>query len=174
MNAATDPTRQFLRHTVATLAYRGGKVLRDAPDSFALFRVGETTRTPSQILAHIGDLLDWALSQATGNEQWNDATPLPWQHEVERFYDAVNALDTFLASDVALGRPCEQIFQGPVTDGLAHFGQLAMLRRLAGHPVRGENYAVAEIERGRVGPQQSANRMEFDRENATGRILFVG
>ena len=174
MNAATDPTREFLRHTIATLAYRGGKVLREAPDNFASFRAGETTRTPSQILAHIGDLLDWALSQATGNEQWNDATPSSWEQEIERFYARVNALDTFLASDVALARPCEQIFQGAVADALAHFGQLAMLRRLAGQPVRGENYAVAEIERGRVGRQQSPGRMEFDRENATGRILFNG
>lgn len=174
MNETTDPTRQFLRHTVATLAYRGGKVLRDAPDNYPSFRAGETTRTPSQILAHVGDLLDWALSQATGNERWNDATPLPWEQEVERFYNALNALDACLASDVPLGRSCVQIFQGPVADALAHFGQLAMLRRLAGQPVRGENYAVAEIELGRVGPQQSATRMEFDRENATGRILLIG
>lgn len=174
MNATPDPKREFLRHAVATLAYRGGKVLRDVPDGFASFRAGETTRTPSQILAHVGDLLDWALSLATGNEKWNDATPLPWEQEVARFYGALNALDTCLASDAPLGRPCEQIFQGPVADALAHVGQLAMLRRLAGQPVRGENYAVAEIELGRVGPQQSAKRREFDRENATGRILFMG
>jgi hypothetical protein len=174
MNGASDPSRQFLRHTLATLAYRGGKVLRGAPEDFASFRAGETTRTPSQVLAHIGDLLDWALSQATGHEQWNDAMPLPWEQEVERFHDRARALDTFLASDVALGRPCEQLFQGAVADALAHVGQLAMLRRLAGQPVRGENYAVAEIERGRVSPQQSPPRMEFDREDATGRILLIG
>jgi hypothetical protein len=172
MNATADPTRQFLRHTIATLAYRGSKIVNDAPDSFASFRSGETTRTPAQILAHIGDLLDWALSQATGSERWNDAPPLPWQQEVVRFYAALSALDAYLASDAALGRPCEQMFQGPVADALAHFGQLAMLRRLAGQPVRGENYAVAEIERGRVGREQSEKRMEFDREDATGRIVF--
>lgn len=174
MNATADSPRQFLRHAIATLAYRGGKILRDAPGNFASFRAGETTRTPSQILAHIGDLLDWALSQAAGSEKWNDAIPLPWDQEVARFYDALHALDAYLASDAALGRPCEQIFQGPVADALAHFGQLAMLRRLAGQAVRGENYAVAEIERGHIGRQQSAKRMEFDRENATGRILFNG
>jgi hypothetical protein len=174
MNARTDLKREFLRHPVATLAYRGGKVLRDAPDNFPSFRAGETTRTPSQILAHVGDLLDWALSLATGNEKWNDAMPLPWEQEVARFYGALNALDACLASDAVPGRPCEQIFQGPVADALAHVGQLAMLRRLAGQPVRGENYAAAEIELGRVGPQQSAKRMEFDRENATGRIVLLG
>jgi hypothetical protein len=156
------------------LAYRGGKVLRDVPDDFASFRVSETTRTPLRILAHVSDLLDWAVSLVTGKEEWHDATPLPWRQEVARFYNALTTRDTRLASDAALGRPCEQIFQGPVADALAHFGQLAMLRRLAGQPVRGENYATAEIALGRVGPQQSAKRMEFDRENATGRILFMG
>jgi hypothetical protein len=173
MNATSDSRRQFLRHAIATLAYRGSKVLSDAPDNFPSFLAGATTRTPSQILAHVGDLLDWALSQATGNERWNDTTPLPWEQEVARFYTALNALDTCLAGDAELACSCERIFQGPVADALAHFGQLAMLRRLAGQPVRGENYAVAEIGLGRVGREQSAKRMEFDRENATGRILFI-
>lgn len=173
MSSTGDPERHFLRHSIATLAYRGGKVLRDAPDNFASFRAGDSTRTPLQILAHVGDLLDWALSQATGNERWNDAAPLPWDEEVARFYNGLNALDTCLESNGTLGCPCEQIFQGPVADALAHFGQLAMLRRLAGEPVRGENYAIADVEAGRVGPQQAAPRMEFERENAFGRILPV-
>ena len=174
MTVKTDAKREFLRHAVATLAYRAGKVLRDVPDNFATFRVGETTRTPVQILAHVGDLLDWAASLAAGKEEWHDATPLPWGQEVARFYDGLSTLDSCLAADAPLGRPCEQIFQGPVADALAHVGQLAMLRRFAGQPVRGENYAAAQIEPGRVGFQQSVTRMEFDRENATGRILFNG
>jgi hypothetical protein len=36
------------------------------------------------------------------------------------------------------------------------------LRRLASAPVRGENYFKAEIVAGRVGPEQSSNRVEFD------------
>lgn len=170
----SDPTRRFLRHAVATVAYRGGKVLRDAPTNFASLQVGQTTRTPAQILAHVGDLLEWALSQATGHERWSDTPPLPWDEEVARFHATLNAFDRYLASDAPLGRPCEQLFQGPVADALTHVGQLAMLRRLAGEPVRGENYAVADIAAGRVGPQQTAGRMEFDREGHTGPILFPG
>lgn len=30
--------REFLRHTIATLAYRCFKTLRDAPEDFALFK----------------------------------------------------------------------------------------------------------------------------------------
>ncbi len=167
-----DPKRELLRHTVATLAYRCGKTLRDAPESFATFQIGETTRTPSQILAHIGDLLDWALSLAEGEQKWNDSTPLPWEQEVARFFDAMKKFDDDLTSDAPLGRPCEKIFQGPIADALTHVGQLAMLRRLAGSSVRGENYHRVEIEIGHVGPEQSNKRMEFDRENETGKIIF--
>jgi hypothetical protein len=162
MDNLTDSKRELLRHTVSTLAYRAGKTLRDAPDGFESLRVGETTRTPVQILAHMGDLFDWALSLAIGDQKWNDSTPLPWEQEVARFFKAVKRFDDYLASDAALGRACERIFQGPIADALTHVGQLAMLRRLAGDRVRGENYFKAEIEVGRVGLAQSAKRQEFD------------
>ncbi|MCG6954866.1 MAG: hypothetical protein LJF04_02655 [Gemmatimonadetes bacterium] len=154
--------RQLLRHTLATLAYRGGKALRDAPDSFASLRVGGATRTPVEILAHIGDLMAWALTQAKGEERWVESTPGPWDDEVRRFYERIAALDAYLAAEAPLGQGCGRIFQGAVADALTHVGQLTMLRRLGGSPVRGENYNRAEIQVGRVGPHQSAPRREFD------------
>lgn len=160
--AAVDPGRPLLRHTVATLAYRGGKALRGAPDGFAEFRVSETTRTPGQILAHLGDLFDWALSLAKGKHEWHDSAPLPWNEGVQRFFAALRALDAYLASDLPLGFSAEKLFQGPIADALTHVGQIAMIRRLAGAPVRGENYFRADIVRGRVGPEQSAPVREFD------------
>jgi hypothetical protein len=153
--------RQMLRHTVATLAYRGGKAVSDAPASFADLRVGDRTRTPVQILAHIGDLLDWALWLAKGEHRWHDSAPLPWPQEVERFFAALERFDAYLASDAPLGWPAERIFQGPIADALTHVGQLTMLRGLGGAPVRGENYARAEISAGRVGAEQSMVRVEF-------------
>ncbi|MGH7496999.1 MAG: hypothetical protein ACREOO_32010 [bacterium] len=162
MNTTTDLKRELLRHTVATLAYRGGKTLRDAPQDFAAFRIGEATRTPAQILAHIGDLLDWAFSLAEGEQKWHDSKPLPWEQEIARFFAGLKRLDDFLASTAPMARTCEKIFQGPIADALTHVGQIAMLRRLAGSPVRGENYHKAEIEAGRVGPEQSEKRAEFD------------
>lgn len=152
----------LMRHTVATLAYRGGKTLRDAPENFAAFRLGERTRTPGEILAHINDVLDWAYWLAQGQHKWRDSTPLPWEQEVARFFDALKRLDEYLASEAPLGFPLERLFQGPVADVLTHIGQLAMLRRLAGRPVRGENYFKAEIEIGRLGPDQSEKRVELE------------
>ncbi len=157
-----DPKSQLLRHMVATLAYRGGKVLRNTPPSFDSFRVGKTSRTPAQIFAHIGDLLDWALLLAKGEHVWHDSTPIPWDQEVRRFFEALKKLDDYLASDLPLGSPAEKLFQGPIADALTHVGQIAMLRRLAGSPVRGESYLKADITEGRVGPEQSPPAFEFD------------
>lgn len=158
----SDSGRQLLRHTVATLAYRGGKALRGAPEEFANFRIGEKTRTPGQILAHLGDLLDWALSMAKGNEEWHNSEKLSWKEGTERFHASLEALDEFLASKKPLAAPPERLFQGAIADSLTHVGQIAMLRRLAGTPIRGENYSKAEIVAGRVGAKQAAPRREFN------------
>jgi hypothetical protein len=154
-----DPKRELLRHALATLAYRGAKPLRDAPASFADF--SGAGRTPAQILAHLGDLLDWALSMADGSRQWHDSKPLPWNEESQRFFAALKKFDDFLATAETLRAPVEKLFQGPVADALTHVGQLAMMRRLAGVPIQGENYYAAGIEVGRVGPDQAAPKRAF-------------
>jgi hypothetical protein len=157
-----DQKRQMLRHTVATLAYRGAKAVHGAPESFASFKSSETTRTPAQILAHIGDLLDWALSIAKGAEAWNNSEPLEWTEEIGRFHTALESFDNFLASDAELSGTCERLFQGAIADALTHVGQLTILRRMAGAPIKGENYSSAKIEAGRVGADQETPKREFD------------
>jgi hypothetical protein len=154
--------RELLRHAVATLAYRAGKALRDAPATFADFEVAPGTRTPVQIVAHMGDLFDWALYLARGHHTWHESTPQPWDQEVARFFAALGAFDAYLASDQQLGWSAERLFQGPVADALTHTGQLTMLRRLGGAPVHGENYAKATIVAGAVGLTQAAPIYEFD------------
>jgi hypothetical protein len=158
----SDDSRQLLRHTLATLAYRAGKAVRGASEGFASFRAAPSSRTPAQILAHMGDLMDWGLNMARGEKKWTDSAPLAWNNEIKRFFAAVKGFDDFLASDAALSTSVEKLFQGPVADALQHTGQLTMLRRLAGEPIKGENYFVAEIAAGRVGLTQAAPRREFD------------
>src|SRR5690349_5523211 len=123
---STGTARQMLRHTVATLAYRAAKSLRDAPQWFATFSSGENGRTPVQILAHMGDLFDWALALSKGEHTWHDAAPLSWPEEVQRFFQAVQAFDDYLASDQPLGTTQEKLFQGPIADALNHTGQINM------------------------------------------------
>jgi len=159
--SSSDSSRQFLRHTVATLAYRACKAVTGAPDTFGEFHASPDTRTPGQILAHIGDLLDWGLSMARGQQQWSDSSPLPWREERHRFFAALEALDDYLTSEEQLHVPAEKLFQAPIADALTHIGQIAMLRRLAATPVRAENYSAAKIAVGIVGPDQPAPVQEF-------------
>ena len=153
--------RELLRHCLATIAYRASKVVRDVPDSFADFQAGENARTPVQILVHVGDLFDWGLSMAKGEPAWRDSKPLPWADEVKRFFASLKAFDDYLSDDGVLHASPEKLFQGPVSDSLNHIGQIAMLRRLAGFPIKGENYFKADIAAGQVGPDQPAPRREF-------------
>jgi hypothetical protein len=152
----------MLRHALATLAYRGGKAVRGAPEGFASFVPAPGSRTPAQVLAHVGDLLDWTVHLCRGAQVWRDSEPLPWPDEVARFHAGLAAVDALLAGEAPLGTSVERLFQGPIADALTHVGQLTMLRRMFGSPVRGENYAKAEIVAGRVGPEQASPRREFD------------
>lgn len=156
-----DPARQLLRHALATLAYRGGKTIRDAPENFSVFSCGGGCRSAGQILAHIGDLLDWSISIASGNQQWHQSKPQSWNDDVKRFYAALAAFDAYLASEKLLQAPVGKLLQGPIADALTHVGQIAILRRLANSPVKGEDYFSAEIAIGRVGPKQAAPKFEF-------------
>src|SRR5689334_18703641 len=158
MNATGDAKRDLLRHTVATLAYRCGKSLQNAPPSFATFRASETSRTPIEIVAHVCDLFTWACHMADGEFIWVGHDTGTWEEEVAQFFALLKRFDERLASDSPLGYSAEILFQGPIADALTHTGQLTMLRRMAGSPIRGESYARAEIEIGRVGAEQSANR----------------
>jgi hypothetical protein len=154
-----DEKRELLRHTLATVAYRAARALEGAPDHFAGFSAAG--RLPVQILAHMGDLFDWALSMAMGQERWRDTQPRTWAEEKQRFFESLQTFDAFLATGGPLHAPVEQLFQGPVADALTHVGQLAMLRRLSGSPTRGENFFVADIKAGQVGAEQPAPLKKF-------------
>ncbi len=162
MKSEQDAYRAFLRHALATLAYRGAKAIRGAPASFAEFRAAPGSSSPMDILRHVGDLLEWALRIAQGDAKWRAAGPVQWEEESRRFFTGLSALDEYLASDKPLAYPPQQIFQGAVADALTHAGQLAMLRRLSGSPIKGENYFLADIVVGRVGPEQTPAKREFD------------
>ena len=165
MPSRQPPTAtELLRHALATIAYRGGKALKDAPAEFAAFRASEDagTRTPLEILAHLGDLFEWGVSLADGTHVWKPATPVSWEEQVERFFATLERFDHRLASPKPLDCWPEKLFQGPIADALTHIGQIAMLRRMMGRPVRGENYFKAQISAGRVGKEQAKPRVEFE------------
>ncbi|MGH9387373.1 MAG: hypothetical protein ACRD2N_24170 [Vicinamibacterales bacterium] len=158
-----------LRHLVATLAYRAAKVLRDVPADFATSTFGSTTRRPVLIAAHLADLMAWAVTMAQGEVRWKAEGGQDWSVEVQRFFSGLSALDRLLQEKGLPDDAVEQLIQGPLADALTHVGQLAMLRGMAGHAVRPESYARAEIVRGRVGPDQAPARREFDGDASAAR-----
>jgi len=147
-----DEKREFLRHIVASLAYRASRALEGTPNDFGEF--SGCGRTPGQILAHMGDLFDWALSLAEGKQRWHNSEPLPWAEEKLRFFAALTAFDGALAGREPVNADLERLFQGPVADAITHVGQIAMMRRLAGYAVPGENFHVANIRAGQTGVEQ--------------------
>ena len=151
----------LLRHTLATVAYRAAKTLKHAPADFSDYSANPGTRTPIQILAHVGDLWDWAAGLVAGQHTWHESTPLPWDAEIARFFAGLQTFDEALAAADPATVPCEKLFQGPISDALTHVGQIAMLRRMAASPIRGENYFVAKVVAGQVGPEQAPPLIEF-------------
>ena len=154
-----DEKRELLRHALASLAYRAARALEGAPDHFAGF--AGAGRLPIQILAHMSDLFDWALSAAVGHEEWHTTLPSDWDTEKRRFFQTLGMFDSFLASDAEVHASIERLLQGPVVDAMTHVGQLAMLRRLSGSPARGENFYVASIAVGQVGADQPVATQPF-------------
>jgi hypothetical protein len=158
----SDAERHFLRHMIATLAYRAGKAVRGAPDGFGEYRPDGAFNTPLAVLAHVADLIEWACRWCDGDEETFRITePTTWDGDVARFFDALATLDARLASGPPIAAPLERLFQAPIADALTHVGQIALLRRMAGAPVLGEAYRHAPIEVGRVGPDQGPPGREF-------------
>lgn len=158
-----DPTtRAFLRHALATLAYRAGKTLRGTPESFAGYLVTPDSNSPQWLVRHMTDLVNWCLClMRDGEPVFREVEELPWRQQVERFFASLKTLDDYLASGAEIRWDPGRVLQGGIADALTHTGQLAMLRRLAGVKMKGENYMRAEIAAGRVGLDQAPPVREF-------------
>lgn len=146
MVMSADTGTQFFRHALATLAYRGEKACTGVPAGFSEFRAAPGSRSAGEVLAHVGDLLDWALVMAKDKHVWRETPPQAWEDDVRRFLAGVAALDAYIAGGEPLQAPLDRLFQGPIADALTHVGQIAMMRRLAGAPLKGENYFRAKIQ----------------------------
>lgn len=151
-----------VRHLVATLAYRAAKALRGVPPGFAARAAAPGSRTPVQIVAHLADLMAWGVTIARGVQTWQAGGGQDWDVEVARFFGGLEALDREIAGLALSRETIETLIQGPLADALTHVGQIALLRGLAGDPVKPESYARATIVRGRVGPDQAPAGREFD------------
>ena len=142
----------LLRHSLATLAYRTLRAVHRAPEGFAAFRAGAGSRTAGEILAHMGDLMDWGARHVEGGGAWVEVPAGEWEADKERFFAAVTRFDSAVKArgENAGAELAARLLQGPIADALSHAGQINLLRGLAGAPVRGENYYAADIVPGRT------------------------
>jgi hypothetical protein len=146
--------RALLRHFLAAIAYRTQKALRGAPDSFGTFQAGHQVRTPADLLRHMTSVLGYARTFFVGGRY--RAEPLhDLAAEITRFHAMLEDLGQHLTVGTELkGTTEERLLQGPFSDVMTHAGQLAMLRRLAGSPVRPENFIEAAMDPVNLGSQQ--------------------
>ena len=144
---------ELLRHYLASIAYHATKALKDAPPNYPELDAGNGARTPHSLLHHINSLLTYAHSFY----QHYDNTRPPqktWDGELQGFYEILSKLDHSIQSGKPRGVTEEQLLQGPLSDSMAHVGQLLLLRRLAGSPAPSENFIYADIKPGQLGPNQ--------------------
>jgi len=138
-------SRQLLQHFLAALAYRTQKALRGAPDSFAGFRIGPTSRTPKELVWHMTGVIGYARTMFHGGRFVPPEVPT-FADEVKRFHDTLAALSADFADESLSAQITDkQFLQGPLSDAMTHAGQLAMLRRLNGSPVPSENFIFADV-----------------------------
>ena len=149
-----DVKRRILKHFLAALAYRTQKALRDAPESFADFRIMPGVRTPHELLLHMTSVMGYARTFFEGGK-WHPKKMPTFREEIARFHEILESLGHHLN----IGTPfremtAERMLQGPFSDAMTHAGQLAMLRRLSGSPVPPENFIMAAIDSNNLGPNQ--------------------
>ena len=148
-----DQKRGILRHFLASIAYHATKAIRDAPEGYPDLDIGKGVRTPRRVLHHVTGVLTYAHSFFEQYETtYSDLEP--WGVEVGRFHAILVKLDESLLEKPPEGVTEERLLQGPLSDAMAHVGQLLMLRRLAGSPVPSENFVYADIGKGVLGPDQ--------------------
>ena len=147
-------SRELLQHFLGALAYRTQKALRDAPESFADFRIAPTARTPFELVWHMTGVIGYARTFLNGGE-FAPPRLAAFADEVKRFHETMAALsDDFGNTSLTPRITDAQFLQGPLADAMTHAGQLAMLRRLHGSPVPSENFIFAKVSAGNVGHEQ--------------------
>jgi len=140
-----DTERELLRHLIATIVMRGRVAITDAAEDFDGFRVNNDARSPGEILAHIGDLLEGSFYLMKGEMRYLTSSPLEWKEEVARFLASAKRLDDLIASDVEFHQPIKKLIQGPIADALTHVGQIILLRRIAGNGTVAKDYFGTEL-----------------------------
>jgi hypothetical protein len=132
--------RELLRYFLAAIAYRAQKALWDAPPGFKHFRAAPGVRTPHQLVCHITNVLGYGRTYFVGGT-FSSRVPTDWAEDLKALHEMLEDLGEHLLTGSSLRATTEErLLQAPLSDAMTHVGQLALLRRLAGSPVRPENF----------------------------------
>ncbi len=144
----------FLRHLLATIAYRFQTSIKHANESFVSLQVDQGVRPPVELLHHMVMVLEYGKTMLTKQEMVKDDLS-NWVEQVALFHIKLTELDNLLQETEPDETIALKLVQGPLTDVLTHIGQLAMLSRMDGSPIEGESFIAADIKIGRVGLNQN-------------------
>jgi hypothetical protein len=134
-----------IRHALAAVKYRADKAIEGAPTGFGVFSAGEGTRSPCELLRHITAVIGQTTAALTDGH-FHEEQGGPLSLERDRADAAIRTLANSLVGRPLTPETTKRLLQGPVADAISHVGQLALLRRLIGSPIAGENFYAAAID----------------------------
>lgn len=141
----------YLRHTIATIAYRFQNTLHDARDNFGDFSPGLGARNSCEIINHMTQLLRASRRIIEdGTFTYNPLEVLDLPSETNRFNEELKAFDDLIKDRDLQEAGIHRLLQGPISDILTHIGQLALMRRLNGNPVGRGGFFKAPISIGKL------------------------
>lgn len=149
------PHADMLRRLLASAGLRFALIEEGAPAEFGHFDAGAGVMTPTAMVRHMVRVARF-LDHMLGGPDPVPCTADDWPAVCAEFYAALREADARLAGDGASDGELERILQGPASDLLHHIGQLSMMRRLAGAPVRAVSFPKVSLAAGVIPPDLSA------------------
>jgi len=145
----SEPNNEYIRHSLATIAYRFQKSVSRSSNEFGSFNLGHGSRNPAEIVNHIYQVLK-ATKDFIQDGKFDKENPenLSFKLEIERFNAELHELDRVLAGNNLGLDFSKRLLQGPIADILTHIGQISMMSRLNGNSIDGEDFASAPIKVG--------------------------
>jgi hypothetical protein len=132
---------ELLNHALKAIKYRFEKATDGSLENFGEFRVSYNTRSPSEIVNHMFDLVNKTISIITGGDMNTESQELmKFDKECHRFLCGLEELMTALQQSKIEMFVCKRLLQGPILDITTHIGQLALLNGLNGNKIGKENY----------------------------------
>jgi hypothetical protein len=137
---------ELLNHALKAIKYRFEKATVGSLDNFGEFRVSNHTRSPSEIVNHMFDLVNKTITLITDGDMNTESPELmKFGEECQRFVIGLEKLMIVLQQSQIDLFTCKRLLQGPILDITTHIGQLALLNGLNANKIGKENYYALNL-----------------------------